>query len=464
MPARTTAAEEDGLPTKWSAWTRAVIVGMLLLLPAAAQERYLARVSSPVAAPPTPLQSLVSGLTSLLGLTVLNSSPVLGQPANLYLISVPSDSNHDAALASLSSDPAVLNLEPDVPLALPEVLGTRNGSASSPAPPGLFPAITPYYNSWAWTGYVNQPAVAALNIPKVHQSFATGAGTVAFLDTGVDFTHPVLAPSLISGWDFTTNSPGGYESTCCQLGDSTTAILDDSTTSILDGRWGSVLSPSLSQLLGLIPPKGYGHGTMVAGLIHLAAPTARLMPIRVFNSNGTTTLFRIVQGIYYAVNNGANVINMSFSSLSASPELAAAIDYASAHGVISVSSVGNGGSQITVYPAGFTRVIGVASTDDFGVRSLFSNYGTPRVTLAAPGEAVITLYPGGGYAVGWGTSFSTPLVAGGIALLNQLDPADNQTRAVRAFSSGSHPAPDLGLGLIDLYQACLYRATHTTDQ
>jgi subtilisin family serine protease len=455
--------EEGSMGCKPSVWIQSLFVGILIFVPAAAQERYIARVSAPSSAPPTPVQSLIGGLTNLLGLNVVDSILGLGQ-TKLYLISIPLGDGHDAALSSLASDPAVLNLEPDVALALPEVLGTRSGSASTPSPPGIFPPMVSYYNSSAWRGYVNQPAVDALHITAAHQSFATGAGTVAFLDTGVDFNHSVLAPSLISGWDFTTNSPGGSDSTCCQIDDSTTAILDDSTTSILDGGWTSLLNFSLWQLLGLEPPKAYGHGTMVAGLIHLAAPTAQLMPVRVFNSNGTTTLFRIVQGIYYAVDHGASVINMSFSSLTPSTELAAAINYATSQGVILVSSVGNGGGQITVYPAAFPQVIGVGATDDTGIRSLFSNYGSPPVTLAAPGEAVVTLYPGNAYAVGWGTSFSAPLVAGGVALLNQLDPNDSQARALRAFSNASLPGQDLGLGLIDLYGACLYRATHAIDQ
>src|SRR5262249_9065222 len=153
---------------------------------------------------------------------------------------------------------------------------------------------------------------------------------------------------------------GGSDSSCCQADDPATFVLNDSTTSILDGGWGNILSPSITQLLGLLPPKAYGHGTMVAGLIHLAAPGARLMPVRVFNSDGSTTLFRIVQGIYYAVDHGATVINMSFSSLTASQELTSAINYATSHGVIVVSSVGNNGGQITVYPAGLPGVIGVA--------------------------------------------------------------------------------------------------------
>src|SRR5581483_3580098 len=135
---------------------------------------------------------------------------------------------------------------------------------------------------------------------------------------------------------------------CCEPDDSATYALNDSTTSILDGGSGSILSPSvipLAQWLGLGPPKAFGHGTMVAGVIHLAAPRAVLMPVRVFNSDGTTTLFRILQGVYYAVNHGANVINMSFSSLSPSQELAAAINYATSQGVVVVSSVGNNGAE-----------------------------------------------------------------------------------------------------------------------
>ena len=460
----------DRLIKTSKAWASVVALGMISFAPAAGQERYIVRVSTAQLATPTPIQSLVNGLTSVLGLSALGSvlDPILGLQVSVSLISIDPGPNHDAAVASLLSDPAVLNVEPDVALAIPEVFGHVTAPTTpAPASPGLLPAVAHYYTSSAWTGYVNQPAATALRIPDTLRSFGPGVGTVAFIDTGVDFTHAVLAPSLISGWDFTTNSPGGSDSSCCQTDDPATFVLNDSTTSILDGGWGNILSPSLTSitsLLGLGPPKAYGHGTMVAGLIHLAAPGAVLMPVRVFNSDGSTTLFRIVQGIYYAVDHGANVINLSFSSLSASQELTAAINYATSHGVIVVSSVGNNGGEITVYPAGLANVIGVASTNNAGILSSFSNYGQPPVTLAAPGEAVVTLYPGNGYAAGWGTSFSAPLVAGGVALLNQLDSADNQARAIRAFSTGSHPGPNLGLGLIDLYQACLYRATHSTDQ
>ncbi len=151
---------------------------------------------------------------------------------------------------------------------------------------------------------------------------------------------------------------------------------------------------------------------MVAGLIHLVAPRARLMPVRVFGANGAATISQVVAGIHWAVDHGANVINMSFSTTQDSPQLAAAIDYAVQKGVICVAAAGNDGLAARVWPAAYDNVIGVGSTNNSLVRSLFSNYGSPLVSLAAPGEGDVTVYPGNHYAQVWGTSFSTPLVAG----------------------------------------------------
>ena len=80
-------------------------------------------------------------------------------------------------------------------------------------------------------------------------------------------------------------------------------------------------------------------------------------------------------------------------------------------------AAGNSGEQATVYPAALKGVIDVASTSNDDTHSTFSNYGAPPVWLAAPGEGVMTTYPFGSYAAGWGTSFSTPFVTGETALL-----------------------------------------------
>jgi subtilisin family serine protease len=85
--------------------------------------------------------------------------------------------------------------------------------------------------------------------------------------------------------------------------------------------------------------------------------------------------------------------------------------------VICVAAAGNSGEQTTVYPAALKGVIDVASTSNSDTQSTFSNYGAPPVWLAAPGEGVMTTYPFGTSAAGWGTSFSTPLVTGTTALM-----------------------------------------------
>src|SRR6185436_1850103 len=112
----------------------------------------------------------------------------------------------------------------------------------------------------------------------------------------------------------------------------------------------------------------------------------------------------ILRAVYFAANKGAKIINMSFSRPTPSLELKLALDYAAARGVILVASAGNDGKAILAYPAAYDNVIGVASTTNDDVRAAFSNYGSKLVTLAAPGEGIITPFPGGGFAAATGTS------------------------------------------------------------
>src|SRR5262249_22784943 len=153
-------------------------------------------------------------------------------------------------------------------------------------------------------------------------------------------------------------------------------------------------------------------GTMVSGIIHLVAPRAQIMPLKAFHADGTGNLSDVLRAIYFATQNNANVLNMSFDFTTSSRELGNAVNYAANHNVISVASVGNDGQQVVVYPAGLSNVIGVASTTNNDQLSSFSNYGQPPVWVGAPGEGIVTTYPYGTYAAGWGTSFSAPFVSG----------------------------------------------------
>jgi subtilisin family serine protease len=167
----------------------------------------------------------------------------------------------------------------------------------------------------------------------------------------------------------------------------------------------------------------------------LVAPQAKIMPLKSFQANGTGYNSDILRAIYYAVGHGAKVINMSFNYTTYSQELANAVNYATAHGVICVAAAGNSGQQATVYPAALKGVIDVASTSNTDTPSSFSNYGAPPVWLAAPGEGVMTTYPFGTYAAGWGTSFSAPLVSGTTALL--VSAYNAQASAQSGLSLGS---------------------------
>src|SRR6185503_1130600 len=117
--------------------------------------------------------------------------------------------------------------------------------------------------------------------------------TVAVIDTGVDPNHPALAGVILPGYDFTRNRDGGSERS--DVNQSTMSILDGSTMAILDG-------PEYS---------AFGHGTMVAGIIHLAAPKAKILPLKAFNADGSGYKSDVLRALYKASAQGAKVVNMS---------------------------------------------------------------------------------------------------------------------------------------------------------
>jgi len=116
------------------------------------------------------------------------------------------------------------------------------------------------------------------------------------IDTGVDPTNPVLQNLLVSGYDFTRNTNGGSEksdvSTSPDLSQSQTAQVNQRTVAVLDQRTVAVLDGSQYS--------AFGHGTMTAGIVHLVAPQAKIMPLKSFNANGTGYDSDILRAIYYA--------------------------------------------------------------------------------------------------------------------------------------------------------------------
>jgi thermitase len=261
---------------------------------------------------------------------------------------------------------------------------------------------------------------------------------VAVLDTGIDAAHPDLNDKLAAGYDFISN---------------------DTT-----------------------PQDGFGHGTHVAGIAVGEtnngsedslpdtasvgyADTIKVMPIKVCDDNGSCPTDAIVNGIRFAADNGARVINLSLGGPEISQAEIDAIDYAhNQKGVLIVASAGNSNTTTKSYPAAHEPVMAIAATNSSDGRASYSNYGADWVDLAAPGGQMSTYDdPGGIYstmptygvyltscrAMGLlspcydthydqlqGTSMAAPQVAGAAALLLAVDPGLSND-AVRTVIEGS---------------------------
>jgi Subtilase family len=397
-----------------------------------------------------------------------------------YLVQTSSAVSSEFLIESVEGDPNVIKLE------LNRGVNRRKHddlpySSNAPVSPAVPPStavtdrtLAGVYGTTAWAAYVQQPAFYSTNIYSAGvKNGLTGYGIIGIIDTGVDPQNPILAPVLVPGYDFTQNS-AGYPNDDGDLDQSTIHILhaingtlQGYTTVQLNAFTSSILdSNTAAALQGVTLPAEYGHGTMIAGLIHLAAPTAKIMALKAFNSDGSANTSDIVRAIYYAADHGVSVLNMSFGLPTISDALMKAINYATRKGVVCIASAGNDGQTTLRYPAAFSNVIGVASVNAQNQTSLFSNRGADLVTLAAPGETLITTYPGNHYAAVSGTSFSTALVSGAAdVLLFQGAGKEHDSSSIfqepdvqRALKHGTSCVSDgsLGGGCLDLNQALQY--------
>jgi subtilisin family serine protease len=387
-----------------------------------------------------------------LGCTVLfplDTAPGQTQPSSLVLVR----GLLTTVVSFVMSLLGIISIEPDRPVELAQT-AAYDGDQASAAVLNELSRRDPmsYYGTTVWQGYLEQPASAIVGVRDAHcSSGLTGAGIVAVIDTGVDREHPALKPRLLEGYDFTGNKPGGGET--LGVGQASAAVLND--VYWVNGSTAATIDQASAAVLNNPANAGFGHGTMVAGVVHLVAPEARIMPLKAFGNDGQGYTSDIIRSIHYAVHNGAKVINMSFSRPTSSPELKRAVEYATGRGVIAVASAGNDGRSAAVYPAAFGNVMGIASTSNVDTRSTFSNYGTTNVWVAAPGEGIITTYPGGGFAATWGTSFAAPFVAGAAALLVALKASATNSQVTSVVAKAKRLTSDLNNGRLALDQAIL---------
>src|ERR1044071_1019479 len=436
-----------------------ILMGLVLVLPLTAQTSYILTAS------PSNVQSVVNSH----GLTVVKE---LFDGTNCVMLVTSPSADVSGTETEVESDLRVVGFEPEQRASLPELSSltqpvlTQSSTSILDSLPGR--TLVSFFGSTVPSNYTTQTATSIIRLGDARTATKlTGAGTVAIIDTGADLNHPALAAVLVTGYDFTRDTLGASEladldpTVAAQLQQSSTSILDaqntlqlngsalailnQSSTSILDQSSTSILDSTLAE---------FGHGTMTAGIVHLVAPTAKIMPLKAFRADGSSNLSDIIRAIYYGADHGANVISMSFSMAQSSPGLQAAIQYALSKNVAMVASSGNDGSKTLVYPASYGGVQGIGSSTNTDLRSTFSNYGSGVVTFAAPGEGVITTYPGSNYAAGWGTSFSTPMFAGAAALVLQARPASKPGDITNALSK-TKQISDMGYGRIDLYQSLM---------
>ena len=252
----------------------------------------------------------------------------------------------------------------------------------------------------------------------------TGQTIVAVIDTGVDYSHPDLAANI---WTNTREVAGNG--------------FDDDGNGYIDDLHGYDFSANDAN-----PMDENGHGTHVAGIVGATgnngvgvtgvAQHTRIMALRFMAADGSGYTSDAVRAIDYAIRNGAKILNNSWGGSAADPTLAAAIERARAAGVIVVIAAGNeqaNNDTTASYPATYARqsnnTVVVASTSNSDQLSWFSNYGQ-SVTIAAPGESILSTARGGGYITKSGTSMATPVISGALALLWDLHPTWSYTQII----------------------------------
>ncbi|MCC3380052.1 S8 family peptidase [Paenibacillus farraposensis] len=267
------------------------------------------------------------------------------------------------------------------------------------------------------------------NLPATETNRGWGLGkgsknvVVAVVDTGVDLDHPDLKGQILSGHN--------------------------------------VVKPSEK------PYDDVGHGTHVAGIISALVNNGegvagmtwynKVMPVKVLDQSGSGTTYSVAEGIIWAADHGAKVINLSLGNYAQAEFLHDAIKYAYDKDVVLVAATGNDNTERPGYPAAYPEVFAVSATDSSMHRASFSNYGD-YVDVMAPGASIASTYPGNRYAALSGTSMASPHVSALAALVRSVNPDLTNKEVMDLMRSNvidlGAPGHDkyFGYGQIDVYK------------
>jgi subtilisin family serine protease len=297
----------------------------------------------------------------------------------------------------------------------------------------------------AHTGWASAPVawhLAAVGAPEAWRT-ATGAGVVvAVVDSGVDADHPALEGAVLPGRSYVDADPG-------------------SEPRLL--AFGSDPGPVYERAFGQSDP--VGHGTAVAGLIAGSvesdhpgvAPDARILPVRVLDDeNRYHDSAMVGMAVEWAVDNGADVINLSLGGHYDSAAFAEAVAYAERRDVVIVACTGNQHKDRrdeVWFPARMRDVLAVTGSDQHGERWRTAVTGE-ETDVAAPGANLSAPKPGGGYKTVTGTSFASALVSGAAAVVRSAHPDWSADQVRRALTTTAvDGAPGLGEGIVDVAAA-----------
>lgn len=293
----------------------------------------------------------------------------------------------------------------------------------------VVPNDSSYGSLWGLSNTGSQGGVSGADIDAASAwQYGTSSGIVtAVIDTGVDYRHPDLATNIWSNSD----EVGGNG-------------IDDDRNGYVDDVRGWDFANNDND-----PMDDNGHGTHVAGTIGAVGNnglgvagvvwSAKIMPLKFLDRNGSGALSDAIEAISYARANGAKLINASWGGGGFTSALQSAIAQFQNAGGIFVAAAGNESSNnVTTpsYPANYPNVISVGASTRSDTLASFSNYGT-NVTMVAPGQAILSTLPNGAYGTLSGTSMATPHVAGAIALLWGQNPGLSASQIVSALMNNT---------------------------
>jgi thermitase len=341
---------------------------------------------------------------------------IAGQPA--FLLSLPEGSDERAITAQLNGDQRVewaeLNYVDHAPEGRPQRFFLRGDTVPTP-------------------GTLDQAYAPRLIGISPSGACGTGAGArVAILDSGYDNSHPYFADARVVGqWDAFTNQDGAGN-------------VDDIGNAEDDDGDGFVDEMT-------------GHGTHVMGIVLQAAPDATVIPIRTLDSDGVGQAFFLARAIHYAMDQNAEVINLSLGSTADTRIVREAILAAIAADVFVAAAAGNnGGGEPREFPATQDGVFGVAATDRNDRAAEFTSTHA-SLSLSAPGLEIVSPFAldqppatplGSEYAIWSGTSMATPWVSGAAALLLAEHPSWNARQIAARLTETADPiaGPSAGMG------------------